>query len=148
MRFLKLTHVNGDDVLLAAVKGFGERKRGVSFTDPGRSAEHRLVGIVQLRPRGFHAAGNEVQTVTLADNALVERVCQVKHRVDLVFHHPAQRDPGPVGDHRGDHVFIYSRKQQRFIALKGVQRLLLLRQLAAQIGAIFITRREQRRAGE
>ena len=150
MRFLELTHVDGDNVLLAAVEGFRERQRGFGFTDPGRAAQHkdahRFVGIVQLRPRGFHAAGNKIQAVTLADNALVQRVSEVEYRVDLVFHHPAQRDPGPVRDHRGNHVFIHRRKQQRFITLQGVQRLLLFRQLAAQLGAIVIARREQRRA--
>ena len=121
MRFLEFTHVDGDNVLLAAVQRFRKRQRGFGFTDAGRAAQHkdahRFVGIVELRSRGFHAAGNEIQTVTLANNALVQRVGKVQHRVDLVFHHPAQRDPGPVRDHRGHHAFIHSRKQQRFIAL-------------------------------
>ena len=121
MRFLELAHVDGDDVLLAAVQGFGERQRGFGFTDAGRTAQHkdahRLVRVVQLRPGGFHAAGNQVQTVTLADNALVQRVGKVEYRVDLVFHHPAQRDPGPVRDDRGDHVFIHRGKQQRLVSL-------------------------------
>ena len=75
MRFLELAHVDGDDVLLAAVQRFGERQRGFGFTDAGRAAQHkdahRFVRIVELRPGGFHAAGNQIQTVTLADNALV-----------------------------------------------------------------------------
>ena len=150
MRFLELTHVDGDNVLLAAVQRFRQRQRGFRFTDAGRAAKHkdahRFVGIVEFCPRGFHATGNEIQTVTLADNTLVQRVGEIQHRVNLVFHHPPQRDPGPVGNHCGNHVFIYRRKQQRLIALQRFQRLLLFRQLAVQPGGLLLARGKQRGA--
>ena len=37
--------------------------------------------------------------MALADDALVERVGELEHRLDLVLHHPADRNAGPVGDH-------------------------------------------------
>ena len=121
MRFLEFTHVDGNDVLLAAVKRLRQRQRGFGFAHAGRPAEHkyadRFVRIVKLRPRGFYPTGNQIQTVTLTNNPLVQRISQVQHRVDLIFHHPAQRDPGPVRNHRSHHVFIDRGKQQRFVTL-------------------------------
>jgi hypothetical protein len=36
--FLKLAHVDGDDVLLAAVQRLGQRQRGFGFADAGGGA--------------------------------------------------------------------------------------------------------------
>jgi len=67
MRFLEFGHVDGDDVLLAAIQRFGKGKRGFGLADAGRAAQHedadRLVGIVELGAAGLDALRDHAQTV-------------------------------------------------------------------------------------
>ena len=44
---------------------------------------------------------DHLQRVALADDALVERVGELQHGLDLVLHHAADRDAGPVARPRG-----------------------------------------------
>ena len=110
MRLLEFGHVDGDHVLLAAVERFGESERGFGLADPGRTAQHehadRLVGIVELGAAGFDALGDHRQPVGLADHAPVENLGQPQHVLDVVLDHAADRNAGPVGHHRCDHLFV------------------------------------------
>ncbi len=40
MRLLKLRHVDGDHVLLAAIERLGQRQRGLGLADAGGAGEH------------------------------------------------------------------------------------------------------------
>ena len=53
----------------------------------------------------------------------LERVGELQHGLDLVLDHAADRDAGPVGDHRGDGLRVDGGQDQRRLALQ-------LRQLA------------------
>ena len=44
--------------------------------------------------------------MALPDDALVQRLGEVEHRLDLVLDHPADRDAGPVRDDRGDRLLV------------------------------------------
>ena len=103
MRFLELRHVDGDHVLLAAVERLGKRQRGLGLADAGGAGQHehadRLVRIVELGAAGLDPFGDHRQPMGLADDAAVEDFRQAEDGLDLVAHHPADRDAGPVRDH-------------------------------------------------
>ena len=73
MRFLKLRHVDGDQVVLAAIEQVGERQRGFGLADAAGADQQEdadgLVGIVQAGARGANALGDLQQGVILADDA-------------------------------------------------------------------------------
>ncbi len=141
VRLLELAHVDGDDVLLAAVQGLGQRQRGLGLAHAGGAGqqEHadRLVRVVQPGARSAHldALGDQLQRMALADHALVQRVGELQHRLHLVAHHAAQRDAGPVGDHRGHGLVVHLRQDQRRVALQ-----------RRELGAQAVQLVEQRRA--
>ena len=110
MRLLELRHVDRDDVLLAAVERLGERERGLGLADARRAAQHedadRLVRIVEPGAVGLDALGDHLEAVALADDAPVEDLGEMQHRLDLVGDHLADRNAGPVGDDRGDRLLV------------------------------------------
>ena len=69
MGFLKFRHVDGDDVVLAAVQQIGERERRFGLADTARPYEQkyadRLIGIVKTRPRRADALANAFERVRL-----------------------------------------------------------------------------------
>ncbi len=125
MRFLELAHVDGDDVLFAAVERLGQRQGGFGLAHPGRAGQHEhadgLVGIVQRGARGLNPSSDHVQRVPLADDAAVEDVGQTQYGFDLVLDHAPDRDAGPVGDHRSHGLRIHAGQDQRRLALQFVQ---------------------------
>ena len=104
VRLLELAHVDGDEVLLAAVERLGERERGLGLADAGGAGQHedadRLARVVEAGARGLDALGDHLERVILADDALAERVGQLQHRLDLVLDHAADRNAGPVARRR------------------------------------------------
>ena len=61
MRLLELRHVDGDEVVLAAIEEVGERQRGLGFAHAAGADEHEhadgLVGIVEARRATSARAG-------------------------------------------------------------------------------------------
>nr|GFD52037.1 hypothetical protein [Tanacetum cinerariifolium] len=59
MGFLELAHVDGDDVLLAAVHRLGQRQRGLGLAHAGSARQHEhadgFAGVIQPGPRGLDA---------------------------------------------------------------------------------------------
>ena len=121
VRLLELAHVDGDDVLLAAVEGFGERQRGLGLADAGGAGQHEhadgLLGIFEAGARGLDAAGDHLQGMTLPEHTLVEGVGQLEHGFDFVLHHAADRNAGPIAHHRSHGLLIYSWQNERLLAL-------------------------------
>ena len=78
MRFLELTHVDGDDILLAAIERFGEGERGFGLARAGGTGEHEhtdgLAGIVEAGPRSLNAFGDSLQGMLLAHHPFVEDI--------------------------------------------------------------------------
>jgi hypothetical protein len=76
VRFLVLAHVDGDEVLLAAVQRFGQRQRRLGLADARGTGQHehadRLARVVQARARGLDALGDHLHRVVLADHALAQ----------------------------------------------------------------------------
>ena len=85
--------------------------------------------------------------VPLSDHAGVQRVREMQHRLDFVLDHPADRNAGPVGDHRGDRLRIDGRQDQRFFALHLGELRLLLLQLGQPLRALLGGRRLRRGCG-
>ena len=121
MRLLVLAHVDGDDVVLAAVERLGQRQRRLGLADAGRTAqqEHadRLVRVLQAGARGLDATGDHLHRVVLADHPLPQRILELEDRLDLVLHHAADGDAGPVLDHLGDRLLVDADQHQRRFAL-------------------------------
>ena len=65
-----------------------------------------LFGIVEPRAVGLDALGDHLEAVALADDAPVEDVGEIEHRLDLVGDHLADRNAGPVGDDGGDRLLV------------------------------------------
>lgn len=122
MRFLELAHVDGDDVLLAAIERFGERERGFRLADARRAGQHEhadgLVGIVEARARRLDALRNHLERVALPDHAAIERIGEIEHGGEFVLEHPADGNAGPVRDHARDDARIDARQDQRRVALQ------------------------------
>ncbi|MCY1223103.1 hypothetical protein D9M72_352150 [compost metagenome] len=73
MRLLELAHVDGDEVLLAAIHGFGQCQCRFCLAHTRRAGQqeytHRLVRIRQPRPRRLHALRDGRERWPLADHA-------------------------------------------------------------------------------
>ena len=145
VRLLELAHVDGDDVLLAAVERLGQRQRRLGLAHARGAGEQedadRLVRVVEPGARGLDAPGDHLQRVFLADHPLVERVGQLQHRLHLVLDHAPDGDAGPVLHHRRHRLLVHGRQDQRRVALVrgefGLQRL----QLGQRIGALAVGQR-------
>ena len=139
VRLLELAHVDGDDVLLAAVQRLGERERGFRLAHARRPAEHedtnRLVRIVQLRAGGLNSPGDHLERVPLPDHALIQRLGQLQHGFELVLHHAPDRNTGPVLHDRGYCMLVDAGKDQRRFTLKIRQLLVQPGQLGEQLRA-------------
>src|SRR5262249_31751923 len=77
----------------------------------------RLARVVEASARGLDAARDHLEAVALADNARVQRIDQLEHRLDLVLDHSADGDARPVRHHGGDRLGVDTRQDQRKLAL-------------------------------
>ena len=78
-----------------------------------------------------------LQAVRLADHAAVEDVGEAEDRLDLVLDHAADRNAGPVGDHRGDRLLVDMRVDHPLFRIDRLQRVELLAQLLARFLGIW-----------
>ncbi len=126
MLLLELAHVDGGHVLLAAIEQVGHRQRRLGLADAGCAGhqEHadRLARIGQPGARCADGLRDGVQRMVLPDDALHQLVLEAQHGVDLVRHHPADRNAGPGRDHLGHRLAIDHRMHQRLLALQRIQR--------------------------
>ena len=133
VRLLELAHVDGDDVIFAAVERFGQRERGLGLADAGGTHQQEYAdgpaGIVQPSAGGLDPAGDRLEAVTLPDDALAERVDELEDGLDLVLHHAADGDACPVRDDGGDGLRVDARQDQRALALHLGELRLVLTQL-------------------
>src|SRR5690606_33067501 len=140
VRLLELAHVDGDDVVLAAVQAFGQGEGRLGLADAGWPAqqEHadRLGRVVEAGACGLDAFGDHRHGVVLADHPLLQVVFDAQHGVDLVLDHAADRDAGPVADHGSDRLRVDAGQDQRLVALELLQPGLELLQLGELDGAI------------
>ncbi|ABA48270.1 63 kDa protein [Burkholderia pseudomallei 1710b] len=136
VRLLILAHVDRDQLALAAVQHVGERERGLGLADARRPDEHehaaRLVRILEVRGRGAHALRDRAERMVLADHARAEQIAQVQHGLDLVLHHPAERNARPRRDDLRDDVAVDLQRHHRLVALPRAQRIDALGKLRAR----------------
>ncbi|EAQ03151.1 63 kDa protein [Pseudooceanicola batsensis HTCC2597] len=122
MRLLVFRHVDGDDVLFAAIEHLGQRQRGFGLADARGAGEHedpdRLVRIVEPGARGLDALGDHLHRVILTDHALGQMLLEAENRLDLVLDHAADRDARPVADDAGHRLVVDDGHDQRRVALK------------------------------
>ncbi|EFF44644.1 hypothetical protein XAUB_12560 [Xanthomonas citri pv. aurantifolii str. ICPB 11122] len=80
MRFLVFAHVDGDQVLLTAVQGFGQSECGFGLAHAGGAGqqEHadRFIRVIQAGAAGLDALGDHLHRVVLADHALGQQFGQ------------------------------------------------------------------------
>jgi len=62
-----------------------------------------------------------IRRLRMSDDPPVENVGQPQHGFDFVFHHPPDRDAGPVGDHGGHGLRVHAGQNQRRFALKRME---------------------------
>ena len=134
-------HVDGDDVLLTAIKHLGQRQRGFRLTHTRGPGQHehanRLGGVIQPRPAGLDALGDHLHRMVLTDDALGQMFIQMQHGVDLVLEHPPHRNSRPVAHHGGHGLRIHNRQDQRGLALHPRQFRILGLQLRQNFGPLF-----------
>ena len=77
MRFLEFRHVDGDQVVLAAIEKIGEGERGFGLPDAAGTDQHEnadgLVGIVEAGARCGNSLADNFESVRLSDHALAEK---------------------------------------------------------------------------
>ena len=122
MGLLELAHVDGDDVVLAAVERLRQRQRRLRLAHAGGPDEEEhadgLARVVEARARGLDAPGDHLEAVALAHDAPAEGVGELEDGLDLVLDHPAHGDAGPVGDDGGDGLGVDAGQDQRRLALR------------------------------
>ena len=142
MGLLILGHVDGDDILLAAIEDLGQRQRGLGLADARGAGEHedtdRLVGIVEAGAVRLDPPRDHLHGVVLADDALVEVAGEVQHRLDLVLHHAADGDARPICDDAAHGNLVHDGQDQRSIVLECIQRGHLGRQLGRNGAALLL----------
>ena len=125
VRFLKLAHVDRDDVLLAAVQSFGKCECRLRLADAAGAGEQkhadRFVRIVEVGSRRLNSLGDHFQGMVLADDALIECLGQIQDGRDFVLNHFSNGDSGPIGHDRRDRLLIDAGKNQRRLALQRMQ---------------------------
>ncbi|MNT16352.1 hypothetical protein D3C72_1514520 [compost metagenome] len=125
MRLLEFREVDGDEVLLTAVQGVGQRQRSLGLANARRACQQedsdRLVGVSQLCTGGRDALPELDQRMALPDHAFAKCLRQLHHGCHLVRDHAPNRDTGPVGNDCGDHAFIHFRVHKRRIRLRGMK---------------------------
>ena len=88
MRFLKLGHIDRDEVVFATVEQVGERERGLGLAHSAGTNEHehadRLVRIVERRTRRLDALADDLHRMGLANDAFAEVLLQREHGGDFV----------------------------------------------------------------
>lgn len=137
---LVLTHVDGDEVVLAAVDGLGQRQGGFGLADPGRSHQQEgpqwLAGIAESGLGGLDTCGDRFQRAILTDHPLAQLLFERKDGCDVVLHHPTRRNAGPVCDDGGDDRLVHLTVNAGALTLKRRETLLQVTQFALH-GAFF-----------
>ena len=101
-----LRHVDADHRLLRVEHELRQRAGELGLADAGRAEEEeradRALGVRQAGARAAQRAGDGLDGLVLADDALVQALLHVDELLDLALEHPADRDPGPARDDLGD----------------------------------------------
>jgi len=133
VRLLVLAHVDGDDVLLAAIQRLGQGQRGFGLAHPGSASKHEhahgFSRVVEAGAGGLDAPRDHLQRMVLADDALAQALGQAQYVFDLVLDHAAHGNAGPILHHRGHGLFINADEYERMFALLRDQFVLQLAQL-------------------
>ena len=70
MGLLELAHVDGHNIVFAAVERFGQGQGGFGLADAGGTGQHKnadgFVGVVQPCPRSTDTHGDHLQGVALS----------------------------------------------------------------------------------
>ena len=141
MRLLVFGHVDGDDVLLTAIKHLSERQSRFGFTNARSPREHEDTNgfrrVVEARTAGLNALGNHLHGVILTDHALGEVIFKVENNRQFIFDHLANRNARPVTDNAGDGLLIDNRQDQRVFALQFSQFSILGFELFEKVRALL-----------
>ena len=141
MRFLEFAHVNGDEIVLATIECFGQRKCGLGFADATRTGhqEHTdwFAGIIKLGARCLNSPRDSFEPMSLPDNAFFEIVREIQDRLNFVLHHSTNRNSSPVRDHRGNSLLIDAGKNERRLSLKRSQFLFESLKVGQQLSFVF-----------
>ena len=125
VRLLEFAHVDDDHGIVARIEHFGQNVRRLGLADARGTTQHehadRLARIIQLGAAGFDPLGDFVHGVILTDHAGLQLGLNGQDGSDLVLHHPADRNAGPVADDGGDGVGVHDPEHHRLIALRGAK---------------------------
>ena len=135
MRFLKFRHVDGDQVVLAAVEKIRQGQRCFGLAHAAGTHQHeysdRLVGIIQTGSRCLNPLADDLQSVALADHPVAQHLLQGENRIDLILHHLADRDSGPGGDDFTDNLGVDTDPDQTSFTLQLRKLAFKMRKLSA-----------------
>ena len=122
MRLLELRHVDGDQVVFAAIEQVGKRERRLRLTHPAGTNQHenanRLVGVVERCPRGLDTLADDLHRVRLADDASAQVLLQREHGSDFILEHFAGGNASPGGKHLSHDLRIHADPDQASLALQ------------------------------
>ncbi len=125
MRFLELRHVDGDQVVFAAVEQVRKRQRRLRLAHAAGTNQHenadRLVGVVERGARGLDALADDLHGVRLADDAPAQVLLQREHGGDFILEHFAGGNAGPGGEHLAHNLRIHADADQASLALQRSQ---------------------------
>ena len=105
---VELAHVHLDQGVVVAEEELGESLGQLRLTHTGRAGEDegagRTVRVLQAGAGAADGAGDGLDCLVLADDALVQLVFHVEETAGLAFGELEHRDAGPVGQHVCDLV--------------------------------------------
>ena len=141
MRFLEFRHVDGDQVVFAAVEQVGKRQRGFGFPDAAGAHQHedakRLARIVEAGAAGLNTLADQSERVTLTDDAAPRclsssRTIPISSLIILPRGMPVQPEITWPTIWRVD-----ANLHQRGFALYLIEFFRQLGQLCAELGSVF-----------
>ena len=113
----EFTHVDPHHRGIIIEQEPGQRLGQLSLADPGgaqeQEAAERTVRVLQPGARAPHRLGHGNHRVLLADHPFANHLFHVEQLLALTLHHPLNRNPGPLGDDRGDILGGHFFTQQR-----------------------------------
>src|SRR5262249_43969019 len=121
VRFLKLRHVDRNEITLSAVKQIGKCQGSFRLSNSAWPDEqenpNRLTGIIQARLCRSNTSADRLECMRLADDSLAQMRLERECRRDVILQHLTYGNSGPTGYDFANNLAIHGHAHHGRLAL-------------------------------